>query len=64
MRIEFPGALYHVMSRGDRREDIFWDDDDRSIFLETLGDVVSRFNWQCHAYCLMDNHYHLMIATP
>lgn len=52
------------MSRGDRREDIFWDDDDRTIFLETLGDVVSRFNWQCHAYCLMDNHYHLMIATP
>ncbi|MGL1833103.1 REP-associated tyrosine transposase [Rhodocyclaceae bacterium SMB388] len=64
LRIEFPGALYHVMSRGDRREDIFWDDGDRTIFLDTLGDVVSRFNWQCHAYCLMDNHYHLMVATP
>lgn len=64
LRIEFPGALYHVMSRGDRREDIFWDDEDRAIFLQTLSEVVSRFNWRCHAYCLMDNHYHLMIGTP
>ncbi|HRQ56495.1 MAG TPA: transposase [Azoarcus taiwanensis] len=52
------------MSRGDRREDIFMDDEDRAIFLETLGEVVLRFNWQCHAYCLMDNHYHLMVGTP
>ena len=64
LRIEFPGALYHVTARGDRREDIFEDDEDRSLFLETLGDVTRRFNWLCHAYCLMSNHYHLMIGTP
>jgi len=64
LRIEFPGALYHVTARGDRREDIFEDDEDRSLFLDTLGDVTRRFNWLCHAYCLMSNHYHLMIGTP
>lgn len=64
IRIEFPDALYHVTARGDRREDIFEDDQDRQMFLSTLGQVVVRFNWICHAYCLMDNHYHLMIQTP
>ena len=64
LRIEFPGALYHVTSRGDRQEAIFDDDRDRTAFLNVLGDVVSRFRWQCHAYCLMGNHYHLMIETP
>ena len=64
LRIEFPGALYHVTSRGDRREKIFEDDDDdREAFLAVLAEVVERFNWLCHAYCLMDNHYHLVIET-
>jgi putative transposase len=63
LRIEFPGALYHVTSRGDRREPIFDDDEDREMFLAVLGEVVDRFNWRCHAYCLMGNHYHLVVET-
>ena len=64
VRIEFAGALYHVTSRGDRRESIYEDDADRELFLETAGEVIRRFNWVCHAYCLMTNHYHLVIETP
>ncbi len=64
LRIEFSAAFYHVTSRGDRREAIFEDDEDRRSFLQTLAEVVGRFNWVCHAYCLMDNHYHLVIETP
>jgi putative transposase len=64
LRIEFAGALYHVTSRGDRHEPIFEDDDDRQVFLNVLAEVVSRFNWLCHAYCLMTNHYHLVVETP
>lgn len=64
LRIEFPGAIYHVTSRGNARAPIFLDDSDRHLFLETLGQVVERFNWLCHGYCLMDNHYHLMVETP
>jgi len=64
LRIEFEGALYHVTSRGDERRSIFLDDADREAFLEILEGVVSRFGWLCHAYCLMDNHYHLLIETP
>jgi REP element-mobilizing transposase RayT len=64
IRIEFSGALYHVTSRGDRRENIYEDDQDREIFLDLLGKVISDFNWVCHAYCLMSNHYHLVIETP
>ena len=63
LRLEFPGALYHVTSRGDRREDIYEDDDDREKFLEILASVVSDYNWSCHSYCLMSNHYHLLIET-
>jgi len=59
IRIAFPDALYHVTARGDRREAIFDDDLDRRLFLSTLEQVVNRFNWVCHAWCLMDNHYHL-----
>jgi len=62
--IEFVGALYHVTSRGDRREAIYEDDADRMKFLETLETVIREFNWVCHAYCLMTNHYHLVIETP
>jgi len=64
LRIEFAGALYHVTARGDRQEDIFLDDTDRHDFLSTLEQVCIRFNWLVHAYCLMDNHYHLLIETP
>ena len=64
IRIEFSGALYHVTSRGDRRESIFDDDSDRECFLEIFGQVVNHFNWICHVYCLMTNHYHLVIETP
>jgi len=64
LRLEFPDALYHVTARGDRQEDIFEDDQDRELFLATLGQVISQFNWTCHAWCLMDNHYHLLIQTP
>lgn len=64
IRIEFPDALYHVTARGDRREDIFEDDQDRQMFLSTLEQAVTQFNWICHAWCLMDNHYHLLVQTP
>jgi REP element-mobilizing transposase RayT len=63
LRIEYAGALYHVTSRGDRREDIYLDDADRLMFLEVLAEVCGRFQWVCHAYCLMSNHYHLLIET-
>jgi REP element-mobilizing transposase RayT len=64
IRIEFPNALYHVTARGDRREDIFEDDVDRYAFLDILANVVEQVNWICYAWCLMDNHYHLLIQTP
>ncbi|MGB1109435.1 MAG: REP-associated tyrosine transposase [Gammaproteobacteria bacterium] len=64
LRIEFSGALYHVTSRGDRRETIFEEEADFGLFLDVLAEVVDRFNWLCHAYCLMTNHYHLVIETP
>ena len=64
LRIEFPGALYYVTSRGHARQRVFRDDEDREMFLATLAWVVERFRWRCHAYCLMDNHYHLLIETP
>ena len=64
LRIQFPGALYHVTSRGDRQEIIYEDDDDRKTFLSILGEVVKRWNWLCYVYCLMSNHYHLLIETP
>ncbi len=63
LRIEFAGALYHVTSRGDRRGAIYGDDQDREAFLGVLAEVVERFNWICHAYCLMTNHYHAVIET-
>ena len=64
LRIEFPGALYHVTARGNARQDIFQDDKDRQQFLTVLGRVVSRFHLVVHAYCLMDNHFHLLVETP
>ena len=64
LRLEFAGALYHVTARGDRREPIYEDDEDRGAFLETFGAVIEDFNWVAHAYCLMGNHYHLLVETP
>lgn len=63
LRIEFPGALYHITSRGNAKQAIFLENEDRHKFLEVLSTVIERFNWLCHAYCLMENHYHLMIET-
>ena len=63
LRIEYAGAVYHVTSRGDRRESIYLDDRDREMWLETLGSVCKRFNWRCHAWVQMDNHYHLLVET-
>ncbi|MBT3879531.1 MAG: addiction module toxin RelE [Candidatus Scalindua sp.] len=64
LRIEYDGALYHVTSRGNARKSIFAGDEDRKIFLDTLDKVNDKYNFLCHAYCLMDNHYHLLIETP
>ena len=63
-RIEYKGALYHVLCRGDRREAIFLTDEDRELFLETLGQACERTGWSVHSYVLMDNHYHLLLETP
>jgi REP element-mobilizing transposase RayT len=62
--VEFPGAVYHVMARGNERKAIFRDDPDRCRFLETLGEMVERFGVRLHAYVLMPNHYHLLLETP
>ena len=64
LRIEFSGALYHVTSRGNAKKAIFKDESDRIVFLDTLAAVNKRFNWLCHAYVLMTNHYHVIIETP
>ena len=64
LRVEYPGAIYHLMNRGDRRERIFKDDEDRQRFVATLGEACARSGWQVHAYCLMSNHFHLVVETP
>src|SRR5213594_4363548 len=64
LRVKYPGAIYHVMNRGDRREPIFKDDADRARFLETLGQCCTKTEWQVHAWCLMNNHFHVVIETP
>ncbi len=64
LRVQYPGAMYHVMNRGDRRDAIFSDKEDRKRFLETLGQACEKTCWQVHAYCLMSNHFHLVIETP
>lgn len=64
LRLEFPNALYHVTARGNAQQVIYLADPDRTLFLSVLAEVISRFGWICHAYCLMDNHYHLLIETP
>jgi len=64
LRIEYPGAVYHITSRGNARDVIYVTDVDRHNFLEVLATTVKKYNWLCHAYCLLDNHYHLIIETP
>ena len=64
LRVEYPGAIYHVMNRGDRRELIFMDDADRQRFIETLGEACAKTGWQVHACVLMPNHFHLVVETP
>jgi len=74
LRVEYPGAMYHrlrqaygstgVMSRGDRYENIYLDDVDRQDFLKTLAEACQKAGWQVHAYCLMRNHYHVVLETP
>ncbi|NRB39436.1 MAG: transposase [Pseudomonadales bacterium] len=63
LRIEFSGALYHITARGNARQNIYINDDDRDQFLVLLAKVCERYGWYCHAYCLMANHYHLLIET-
>jgi len=64
LRMEYPGAVYHVINRGDRRDLIFRDEEDRHRFLGTLGEVCAKTGWQVHALCLMPNHFHLVVETP
>ena len=64
IRIEFAGAFYHVMARGNRREAIFLDDEDRRLFVQTLGEACAMTGWWAHGWVLLSNHYHLMIETP
>jgi len=64
LRIEFSGALYLVTSTGNAGNSIYRDDEDRQLFLDTLSEVILKYRWTCHAYCLMENHYHLCVETP
>ena len=64
LRVEYPGAVYHVINRGDRREPIFRDDKDREMFMSTLGEACGKTGWEVHALCLMGNHFHLVVETP
>lgn len=63
LRIEYPGACYHLMSRGDRRENIFGDEKDRTRFVKMVGQVCAKNGWEVHAYCLMSNHFHIVVET-
>lgn len=64
LRLEFPGAVYHVMSRGNNKQNIFLDRGDNELLLSILKEVTERFNWLCHSYCLMKSHNHLLLETP
>ena len=64
VRIEYPGAVYHAMCRGNCGGDIFLEDGDRAVFLSTLQEACERTRWVLHAYVLMNNHYHLLLETP
>jgi len=64
LRVEYPGAVYHVMSRGSERRDIFLDDRDKEFFLSLFSRAFKKYGLLVHAYVLMDNHYHLLVETP
>src|SRR5438128_9006414 len=64
LRVQYAGAIYHVLNRGDRREPIFRDDRDRQQFLDTLGETCGKTGWQIHSWCLLPNHFHLVLETP
>ena len=64
LRVQYPGAIYHVMNRGDHRQDIFRSNKDRDVFLKSLGEACAKTDWQVHAFCLMRNHFHLVVETP
>jgi putative transposase len=64
LRVQYPGAVYHVLNRGDRREPIFRTDADRMLFIDTLAEACRKTGWQVHALCLMSNHFHLVVETP
>jgi REP element-mobilizing transposase RayT len=63
LRIEYAGALYHITARGNAKQNIYFDEQDRHQFLDILSTAIARNYWLCHAYCLMSNHYHLLIET-
>ena len=64
LRVEYPGAIYHILNRGDRREQIFRGNVDRQRFVDTLAEACAKTGWQVHAYVLMPNHFHLVVETP
>ena len=64
IRIEFPGANYHITSRSNSGKKIFLANEDRVIFLNILNNVVQRFSWRLHSYVMMDDHFHLVVETP
>ena len=63
-RIEYEGAIYHIMSRGDHREHIVDENSDRALWVTTLGEACVKCDWQVHAYSLLTNHFHLVMETP
>jgi len=63
LRISFDNAVYHITARGNRKEKIFYSDDDRRVFLQRMDQTFLKYSFLCYAYCLMDNHYHLLIKT-
>jgi len=64
LRIEFPGAFYHITSRGNKRQAIFNNYEDRNTFINVFARTIKTYGWKCFAFCLMDNHYHILIQTP
>src|SRR5260221_5924091 len=64
LRVQYPGAIYHAMNRGDHSEAVFRDAHDTELFLATLAEVCAKTDWQVHSFCLMTNHFHLVIETP
>ncbi len=64
LRLSFEDAVYHITARGNRKENIFYSDEDRKTFLNKMNETFEKFSFRCYAYCLMDNHYHLFLKTP